>query len=61
MGKARNSGAKLSVQLYDIDAILGKSGMARHVVALSLVCEYPHPSLITQQNEAQLLLQQIQA
>ncbi|EUD05337.1 hypothetical protein [Providencia alcalifaciens] len=51
----------MSVQLYDIDAILGKSGMARHVVALSLVCEYPHPSLITQQNEAQLLLQQIQA
>ncbi|EEB45697.1 MULTISPECIES: hypothetical protein [Providencia] len=51
----------MSVQLYDIDAILGKSGMAHHVVALSLVCEYPHPSLITQQNEAQLLLHQIQA
>ncbi|EKT64021.1 hypothetical protein [Providencia alcalifaciens] len=51
----------LSEHFSDIDVLLGKGGMARHVVALSLVCEYPHPSLITQQNEAQLLLQQIQA
>ncbi|WP_195848092.1 hypothetical protein [Providencia alcalifaciens] len=36
----------MSVQLYDIDAILGKSGMARHVVALSLVCEYHTPALL---------------
>lgn len=58
---AQQKVANLSEHFYDIDALLGKGGVARHVVALSLACEYPHPSLIAQQNEAQLLLQQIQA
>ncbi|CAG9429509.1 hypothetical protein [Providencia alcalifaciens] len=58
---ARQKVPNLSEHLYDIDTLLGKGGVARHVVALSLVCEYPHPSLIARQNETQLLLQQIQA
>ncbi|WP_433587779.1 hypothetical protein [Providencia alcalifaciens] len=51
---------QLSEHLYDIDSFLGKGGIARHVVVLSLACEYSHHSLIAQQNETQLLLQQIQ-
>ncbi|ELX8381184.1 hypothetical protein AB7Y49_17800 [Providencia vermicola] len=52
--------SRLSEHLYDIDTLLGKGSVARHVVVLSLVCEYPHYNLITHQNESQLLLQQIQ-
>ncbi|EKT65511.1 hypothetical protein [Providencia alcalifaciens] len=57
---ARQNVSHLSERLYDIDALLGKGGIARHVVALSLVYEYSHYSLITHQNGTQLLLQQIQ-
>lgn len=58
---ARQKVPNLSEHLYDIDALLGKGAIARHVVALSLACEYSHHSLIAQQHETQLLLQQIQA
>jgi hypothetical protein len=58
---ARQNVPLLSEHLYDIDSFLGKGGIARHVVALSLACEYSHQSLTVQQNETQLLLQQIQA
>ncbi len=57
---ARQNVSHLSERLYDIDALLGKGGIARHVVALSLVYEYSHYSLITHQKGMQLLLQQIQ-
>ncbi|WP_230084807.1 hypothetical protein [Providencia rustigianii] len=58
---ARQNVPHLSERLYDIDTLLGKGGIARHVVALSLVCEYSHCGLIVHQNGTQLLLQQIQA
>ncbi|BBG60110.1 hypothetical protein [Providencia rustigianii] len=58
---ARQNVPHLSERLYDIDTLLGKGGIARHVVALSLVCEYSHCGLIVHQNGTQFLLQQIQA
>lgn len=51
---------QLSEHLYDIDSFLGKGGIARHVIVVSLVCERSHYNLITYQDGQQLLLQQIQ-
>lgn len=56
----RQNVPNLSEHLYDIDTLLGKDGIARHVVALSLICDYPHYNLITHQQENNFLLQQIQ-
>ncbi|EKT62623.1 hypothetical protein [Providencia alcalifaciens] len=47
-------------QFYDVDTLLGKGGLARHAVALSLVCDYPHDNLMAHQQEDSILLQQIQ-
>lgn len=57
---ARQNVPNLSEHLYDIDTLLGKGGIARHAVALSLICDYPHYNLMIHQQEDSFLLQQIQ-
>ncbi|PAX79649.1 hypothetical protein [Citrobacter sp. TSA-1] len=57
---ARQNVPDLSEHIYDIDTLLGKGGIARHAVALSLICDYPHYNLMTYQYENSFLLQQIQ-
>ncbi|WP_369308594.1 hypothetical protein [Providencia rettgeri] len=57
---ARQGITQLSEHFYDIDALLGQGGIARHVVALSLVCESPHHQLIVYGDKNRYLLQQLQ-
>ncbi|EKT59659.1 hypothetical protein [Providencia burhodogranariea] len=51
--------AYLSEHLYDTDMFLGKGSIARHAVALSLACEYPHHNLVVYQDKERYLLQQV--
>lgn len=54
--------AYLSEHLYDADAFLGKKGMGRHSVALSIVSECPQKNNLAVHHEnGWFLLQQIQA
>lgn len=50
---------QLSEHLHDIDTLYGQGGIARHVVALSLVCEFPHHNLVVYGEKNRYLLQQV--
>ncbi|KLN96955.1 hypothetical protein [Moellerella wisconsensis] len=56
---AQQKVTRLSEHFYDVDLFLGKGGIARHGVALSLVSGEQYPLLIVHQNGNNLLLQQV--
>lgn len=56
---AKQGVTQLSEHVNDIDTLFGQGGVARHVIALSWVCESPHHNLLVYGEKNKSLLQQV--